>query len=213
MARISGLNACTEAPLSPCGRGVGGEGFGKRRNFQPGPPHREPRFDEILPFLGKIEHRQAGCRRNAFDGFAHAGGRFGRQHEPHIEGMVTPVVVRDFRKAVDDGRDPVEIRFRHSQRRQGKGAAQPFDLIQRPETGERAIRQQLPQGLQHGILARLQPLGHYRERPLAQRKTALPLVDQATFQLVHAATSLPLTRPISSLSEKGASGDGIAKGR
>jgi hypothetical protein len=113
-----------------------------RGQFHPSQPRLQLHFDEEFTFLGEGINRQAGIALDAGDRLGNAALRFGRQHKPHVQCVLAAVVVSDLRQRIDQRRHFLVTRFRHSQRGQHEGAAHPFDLEHRAETGQHLVGEQ-----------------------------------------------------------------------
>ena len=140
---------------------------------------RQAEFDEVLALLGQGKHRQPGFTLDALDRRVHPLRRFGGEHEPHVEGVLATVVVRDLGQGIDPRGHFVEALLGHAQRREHEAAADALDLEQRTEAGQHAAREQAPQPLDQLLLVEADLGRDGRERPLVEREAAVQPVDQA----------------------------------
>jgi hypothetical protein len=139
----------------------------------------ELEFDEELALLREGQHGEARFGLDAFDGGGALRRRLGAQHEPHVQRMVAPVVVRDLGVGVDLGRHCLVALLGHGHGSQHEQAARALDLEQRAEAREHAALQQGRQPTDDIFLGPAELGGHIGEGAFGQRQVAVQALQQA----------------------------------
>ncbi len=99
--------------------------------------------------------------------------------------MFTSVIVRNLRKRVNNRCHALKITWRDLHGSEGQTTAKAFGMVHRPETRQYAVLQHGIEAAQQFIYSRAELAGDLTVRLLANRKTALQVVDDGTVQGVH----------------------------
>ena len=142
---------------------------------------------------GKVVHRETGALFDLCQRPGNAARLVAGDHEPHIQAVLAPVVMRHAGERVDLFGHLLIAARGNFQRRQRHFAAEPFGIEQRAETAQQASLQQIFDGLDQRGFPGTEAIGNLREGASGQREATLKPVDEIAFecaQRVHGEVSM-----------------------